>query len=204
MAVRLFEGRRLIKILFVVLLLVLLFGGGAKMIVAGGAKSLNMADRLLGQGDGARLLIAPGAIGGLDALAAARLGGLERVVHTVIKPPAAWAGSPAEALLDLPRLAEARLFYEGPARAAAAAYPQNANVSATIALAGIGLDRTRVRLIADPAAAGNLHRLEASGRFGTMQVEMAGRPLPDNPKTSAMAALSLARSVLNLEASVAI
>ena len=48
----------MIKILFVVLLLVLLFGGGAKMIVAGGAKSLNMADRLLGQGDGARLLLA--------------------------------------------------------------------------------------------------------------------------------------------------
>src|SRR3546814_18859213 len=51
------KGQRLIKILFVVLLLVLLFGGGAKMIVAGGAKSLNMADRLLGQGDGARLLL---------------------------------------------------------------------------------------------------------------------------------------------------
>jgi len=51
------KGRRLIKLLFVVLLLVLLFGGGAKMIVAGGAKSLNMADRLLGQGDGARLLL---------------------------------------------------------------------------------------------------------------------------------------------------
>lgn len=52
------KGRRLIKFLFVVLLLVLLFGGGARMIVAGGAKSLNMADRLLGQGDGARLLLA--------------------------------------------------------------------------------------------------------------------------------------------------
>ncbi|MBO9696060.1 MAG: alpha/beta hydrolase [Sphingopyxis sp.] len=52
------KGRRLIKFLFVVVLLVLLFGGGAKMIAAGGAKSLNMADRLLGQGDGARLLLA--------------------------------------------------------------------------------------------------------------------------------------------------
>lgn len=52
------KGRRLIKFLFVVVLLVLLFGGGAKMIVAGGAKSLNMADRLLGQGDGSRLLLA--------------------------------------------------------------------------------------------------------------------------------------------------
>ena len=52
------KGRRLIKILFVLLLLVLLFGGGAKLVVSGGAKSLNMADRLLGQGDGARLLLA--------------------------------------------------------------------------------------------------------------------------------------------------
>ena len=58
MAGAVFKGRRLIKFLFLVLLLVLLFGGGAKMIVAGGAKSLNMADRLLGQGEGARLLLA--------------------------------------------------------------------------------------------------------------------------------------------------
>src|SRR3546814_12253875 len=57
------KGQRLIKILFVVLLLVLLFGGGAKMIVAGGAKSLNMEHRLLGQGAGERLLVAHQAVG---------------------------------------------------------------------------------------------------------------------------------------------
>ena len=49
--------RRLIKFLIVLVLLLLLFGSGAKLVVAGGAKSLNMADKLLGPGDGARLLL---------------------------------------------------------------------------------------------------------------------------------------------------
>lgn len=47
----------MIKFLIVAILLVLLFGGGARMIVAGGAKSLNLGDRLLGSGDGATLQV---------------------------------------------------------------------------------------------------------------------------------------------------
>jgi len=176
------------------------------LISTGALAEPGLLDRLtlVARRSGSRLKIAPGAVGGIDALAAARLGGLERVLHTVVKPPAAWTGSPAEAKVDLASLTEATILYEGNAGEAAAAYPQNANVSATIALAGLGLERTRVRLVADPAADGNLHRLEASGSFGTMRVEMCGRALAANPKTSAMAALSLARAVVNLEAAVTI
>ncbi len=52
------EQRRLIKFLLLIGLLLLLFGGGARAIVAGGAKSLDLADKLLGSGKGARLLLA--------------------------------------------------------------------------------------------------------------------------------------------------
>jgi len=58
MAAPISKGRRLIKYLLVAVLLVLLFGGAARVIVAGGAKSLNLGDRLLGDGGGATLQVA--------------------------------------------------------------------------------------------------------------------------------------------------
>jgi acetyl esterase/lipase len=58
MAAPISKGRRLIKFLLVAVLLILLFGGAARIIVAGGAKSLNLGDRLLGDSDGATLQVA--------------------------------------------------------------------------------------------------------------------------------------------------
>lgn len=50
--------RRLIKFVILILLLLLLFGGGTRLVIAGGARSLDLADKWLGSGDGARLLLA--------------------------------------------------------------------------------------------------------------------------------------------------
>lgn len=139
-----------------------------------------------------RLIAASGAIGALDALAAARLAGLERVLYTGTKPPRAWKGTPAEQRADLDALAAPTVVFEGSAREAALRFPQNANVTAAVALAGVGFDETRVRLIADPEASGNLHSLDARGAFGSFQFDIANTPLPGNPRTSWLAALSLA------------
>ncbi len=144
---------------------------------------------------GSRLLLAAGAVAGTDALAAARVAGLDSVVYTSRKPPAAWKGTPAEDAVDLDGLTGEAVLYEGPADEAARSYPQNANVAATVALAGAGFDATRVRLVADPGAPGNIHRVVAEGAFGTVGIEVAGRPLAGNPKTSALAAHSVVAAI---------
>jgi aspartate dehydrogenase len=154
--------------------------------------------------DGGRLLLPSGAVGGLDLLASARLAGLSRVVYRARKPPVAWRGTAAEHLAPLEKLTEPVDFFRGSARTAAREFPQNANVAAAIALAGVGFEATEVVLTADPGAKGNEHWFSAEGAFGGAEVRIAGKPLPDNPKTSWLAALSLARAVLNANAHIVI
>jgi len=146
---------------------------------------------------GARLVLPPGAVGGVDALSAANLSGLESVVYSGRKPPKAWKGSPAEKLLALDELTEPAIFFEGSARQAASEYPFNANVAATLALAGLGLDATQVRLIADPGVTRNVHEIAVRSGCGDFTVRLEGRPSPTNAKTSLMAGYSVARDLIN-------
>lgn len=156
-----------------------------------------LADKLeqaASQGGG-QLEIASGAIGAIDAIAAAAVGGLESVICRGRKPAAGWRGSPAEQLIDLDNLTEPVCFFRGTARQAAMSYPKNANVTATVALAGVGLDNTQVELIADPTVTENIHEIEADGVFGRLFFSIAGKALPTNPKSSALTAMSLVAHV---------
>lgn len=158
------------------------------------ADTLDAIDRALHDG-GARLQLLPGAIGAVDALAAATVGGLTAVRYTARKPPLSWSGTPAEEKLDLGDVAEAITHFEGSARGAALGYPKNANVAATIALAGVGLDETAVRLIADPEVDANIHEIEAEGAFGRFSFRITGDSLPGNPKSSALTAMSVVQAL---------
>lgn len=145
----------------------------------------------------AQIHIQPGALGGVDALSGAARMGIDEVEHRMIKPPNAWLGTPAVDLCDLAAITEPTPFFSGTASEAALAFPKNANVAMTTALAGIGPDRTIITLVADPTATTNRHEISAHGAFGSLDVSIANNPLPDNPKTSAMAALNLARAIEN-------
>ncbi len=152
----------------------------------------------------AKVKLVAGALPGVDALASAKLAGLDEVTLISSKPPKAWKGTPAEGTHDLDAVTAATVLFSGNARDAALTFPKNANVAATAALAGIGFEKTRVMLVADPAVTQNVHRLEAKGAFGQMTLEIHANPSPDNPKTSHMAALSIMRVLENEAAAIVI
>ncbi len=152
----------------------------------------------------AKVKLPAGALPGVDALSSAKLAGLARVTLRSAKPPHAWKGTPAESSHDLGAIKAPVVIFSGTAREAATAFPKNANVAATAALAGIGFEKTTVELVADPGLARNTHHLEAEGTFGSMTLDIAGNPSPDNPKTSHMAALSIMRLLDNETAGIVI
>lgn len=174
------------------------------VIATGAFADVGLFERLVtaAKSAGARLLLPAGAIAGLDGLAALRIGGLDSVKYTSIKPPHAWIGTPAEHSFDLAHLTERTVLFHGSPLDAARAYPKNANLAMTVALAGIGVDRTEIELVALPGSTDNLGRIDARGRFGSLTVEFAGMPAPDNPKTSAVTALSIVHAIRGLTATV--
>jgi aspartate dehydrogenase len=143
----------------------------------------------------AMLSYVAGAIGGLDVISAARNASLQRVTYIGRKPPSAWAGSVAEQTCELQTLRVPVSIFKGSAVDAARLYPKNANVAAAVALAGVGFEATQVELVADPSVSGNVHEVEAVGAFGRFVLRLENEPLPDNPKTSWLAALSIEDAV---------
>lgn len=139
-----------------------------------------------------KFIIAKGAVGSLDILEAAKESGISKVEYIGRKPPKAWKGSRAEKIINLDYLQKkSEVHFTGNAREASKLYPKNANVAATIALMGIGFEKTKVKLIADDTISENVHELVISGEFGESQFKILGKPLPDNPKSSSLAAMSI-------------
>ncbi|TWT01555.1 aspartate dehydrogenase [Planomicrobium sp. CPCC 101079] len=138
--------------------------------------------KTMAESAGTQIFLPSGAIGGLDLLQSAKAAGeLERVGITTRKSPAS---------LGLETDEEAVLF-EGSAYEAVEKFPKNVNVALVLALAGIGAEKTTVRVIVDPAIERNTHTIEAEGDFGRMKLQVENNPMPNNPKTSLLAALSI-------------
>jgi aspartate dehydrogenase len=140
----------------------------------------------------ALLYVPSGGIGGLDALKAACLAGADSVEIAVTKPPAAWKGIPyvQNLNLDLDHLTGPVTLFEGAARAGVPHFPANVNIAAALSMAGIGFDRTQLKVVADPALVYNTHYINIRGKTGTISIKFESVPFPDNPKTAMLACYS--------------
>lgn len=173
----------------------LLEAGVGVIVLSAGAladDALRAAAEAAARRRNAVLYVPSGGIGGLDALKAACAAGVDEVEIQVAKPPAAWKGIPyVQALgVDLDRMDAARTLFEGSAREGVPLFPQNVNIAAVLSLAGIGFERTRLRVVADPALTRNTHTIRVSGRSGRFTVVLENVPSPDNPKTAWLACYS--------------
>ena len=178
-----------------------LLGGGVHLMLlsAGALASPQVMDEVLRAAEqgASRVMIPVGAIAGLDGLLALRRAGLQQVVYSSTKPPRSWKGTPAERLLDLDTLAQRTVFFEGTAREAASCFPKNANLAAVVALAGLGLDRTRVVLAADPQSTQNIGSVQAQSLHSSLHITVAGSSQPSNPKSSMITGMSVLSALDN-------
>jgi aspartate dehydrogenase len=144
---------------------------------------------------GGQIICPSAAIAGLDRLAAAKEDGLETVELVTRKPIKAWHGTYAEQVVDLHQVTRPVEIFCGNARESSQLFPESVNVSAAISLAGIGFEKTRVRVIVDPTIDKNIHELNASGKFGSMKLSVSNTPSPNNPKTGYIVAMSLCKAI---------
>ncbi len=181
--------------------------GGADVVVMSVAGLVDRPDLIdLARECGRRIHVPTGAIAGLDGLRAAAVAGVETVTLTTTKPPRGLAGAPyvAQQGLDLESYTEPTILFEGNVREAVAAFPANVNVSAALALAGIGPERTTVRVAVDPTSDRNRHAIEIVGASGRIAIQVDNVPSPQNPKTSYLAALSAIALLQRLTAPLAV
>lgn len=141
---------------------------------------------------GKRIYVPSGAVAGMDGVYAASQASLEEVVLTSSKPPEGFKGAPylERKGIILDGITEPKVIFEGPASEAVKAFPKNINVSATLSLCGLGLEGTKVRIIADPGSKRNTHEVYVRGAFGELRMKVQNVPSPQNPRTSYLAALS--------------
>ena len=151
---------------------------------------------------GASIIVPSGALAGLDAIRAMALGNVESVTLETRKPPGSLAGAAHLTRLgiDVGSVTAATCVFRGSAREAAAAFPANANVAAALALAGIGPERTRVEIWADPAIERNTHTVRVVADSATLSLRIEAVPSPENPRTSRLAAQSVLACLRGLAA----
>jgi aspartate dehydrogenase len=185
-------------------LVALLEAGIGVVVLSAGAlidDALRLAAERAAARTGALLYVPSGGIGGLDVLKTACLAGVEQVCIQVAKPPAAWKGIPyvEKSGVDLSALTSAHTLFEGSAREGVPHFPQNVNIAAILSLGGIGPDRTRLKVVADPALTLNTHTIRVSGASGRFTLVLENVPAPENPKTSWLACYSALAALKSLQ-----
>jgi aspartate dehydrogenase len=138
-----------------------------------------------------KIYLPSGAIAGLDAIKAVK-DELESVTLTTTKNPRSLVGAKffETNKIDIANIQSPQVIFEGAAKDAVRLFPANINVAALLSLAGLGSQKTRVKIVADPNVDKNIHQIEAKGKFGKITILVENVPNPNNPKTSRLATLS--------------
>ena len=149
---------------------------------------------------GARILAPTGALLGLDAVRAAAEGDIRSVTMITRKPPAGLDGAPylTEHRISVQGLSEPLKVFDGSARDGARGFPANVNVAAALSLAGIGPDRTRLQIWADPGVDRNTHRIEVEADTVRFSMMIENVPSAENPRTGRITALSTVAALRGL------
>ena len=137
------------------------------------------------------IFLPSGAIAGLDGIKSVK-DELESVSITTTKHPRSLKGARffENSEISLDSIDSPTIIFEGSAKEAVSLFPANINVAALLSLSGIGSEKTRVKIVADPNTDKNTHHIEAFGKFGKMTFTIENLPDPENPKTSRLAILS--------------
>lgn len=138
-----------------------------------------------------------GAICGIDGIKSACVGTVYNVTLTTTKPPAALRGVKylEKKKIDLDSINTPTILYSGSALNAAKLFPKNINVSTILGLSGVGIDKTRVRIVVDPNIKDNIHEIYLKGECGEIYTLLINKPSPNNPKTSYLACLSAVKTI---------
>jgi aspartate dehydrogenase len=145
------------------------------------------------------LYLPSGAIAGIDAIKSVR-NSISYVTLTTTKNPNSLKDSPffKKTNLTIDSIKKRTLIFEGSAIEAVQNFPANVNVAALLGLAGIGIEKTKVNVIADPSLRINKHEIKVIGKFGELIVRVKNIPSPTNPKTSYLAILSVIESLRSI------
>ena len=152
---------------------------------------------------GARILAPTGALLGLDAVRAAAEGTIYSVTMVTRKPPSGLEGAPylVDRGISLKDLKAPAKIFDGSAREGARGFPANVNVAAALSLAGIGPDKTRLEIWADPALSRNTHRIEVDADTARFSMAIEGIP-SENPRTGRIVPLSVVAALRGLVAEI--
>jgi aspartate dehydrogenase len=144
-----------------------------------------------------KVYLPSGAICGLDGVKSASVEGIESVEITSIKNPRSLEGQPhlIENNINIDGLTAPKIVFEGNAKDAVKGFPKSVNVAVGLSLAGIGVEKTRVTVIADPNATRTKHEIKVVGDFGELHTSVNNLLHPSNPRTSYLAALSGIRTL---------
>lgn len=151
---------------------------------------------------GAQIILASGALLGLDAVRAAAEGDIDEVTMVTRKPPNSLAGAPYldKHGIDVSNLDVPLMVFSGSAREGAAGFPANVNVAAALGLAGIGADRTKLEIWADPDVTRNIHTIRVESAEVRFEMKIENVPTEENPATGKLTALSVIACLRGLAA----